>query len=100
MAHHCGRNAHAEYRHHPRAQTRPRARPGDRGRDRGGVVTTVLLHGAWQGDRFLIRRAGVEGEIGVTGTEVRVRARLGLMYGVLKGTVEDEIRRQLDRHFT
>jgi len=65
-----------------------------------GLSQRFSLHGAWQGDRFLIRRAGVEGEIGVTGTEVRVRARLGLMYGVLKGTVEDEIRRQLDRHFT
>ncbi|HJU07825.1 MAG TPA: polyhydroxyalkanoic acid system family protein [Rhodanobacteraceae bacterium] len=57
------------------------------------------LHGAWEGDRFLIRRGGVDGEIAVGENEVRVRARLGLMYGMLKGTIEDEIRHQLDRHF-
>ena len=57
------------------------------------------LHGTWQGDRFLIRRGGVDGEIAVSEDDVRVRARLGLMYGMLKGTIEDEIRRQLDRHF-
>lgn len=57
------------------------------------------LHGDWQDDRFLIRRRGVDGEISVDEDEVRVRARLGMMYGMLKGTIEDEIRRQLDRHF-
>ena len=57
------------------------------------------LHGTWEGDRFLIRRSGVDGEISVGEDEVRVRARLGLMHGMLKGTIEEEIRRQLDRHF-
>jgi putative polyhydroxyalkanoate system protein len=57
------------------------------------------LHGTWEGNRFLIRRGGVDGEIRVEENEVRVRARLGLMYGVLKGAIEEEIRRQLDRHF-
>jgi putative polyhydroxyalkanoate system protein len=57
------------------------------------------LHGTWEGDRFLIHRGGVNGEIGVGEDEVRVRARLGLMHGMFKGAIEDEIRRQLERHF-
>ncbi len=59
----------------------------------------LSLQGIWEGDRFLIHRSGVDGEIAVTEDEVRVRARLGLMYGMLKGTIEDEILRQLDQHF-
>ena len=78
------------------------------GRERARAVTEEIvaelsarfqLQGTWQGDRFLIHRGGVQGEISVGEHEVRVRARLGLMYGMLKGVIEDEIRRQLDRHF-
>ncbi|MGH8212980.1 MAG: polyhydroxyalkanoic acid system family protein [Rhodanobacteraceae bacterium] len=64
-----------------------------------GLSQRFSLHGTWEGDRFLIRRGGVDGEIAVGEEQVRVRARLGLVYGMLKGTIEDEIRRQLDRHF-
>ena len=80
----------------------------DLGRDRARAVVAEIvsglssrfpLQGTWEGDRFLIRRGGVEGEIAVDDDEVRVRARLGLMYRMLKRTIEDEIRRQLDRHF-
>jgi putative polyhydroxyalkanoate system protein len=65
----------------------------------GKLSQRFPLNGTWHGDKFLISRSGIEGEISVREDEVQVRARLGLVYGMLKGTIEDEIRRQLDRHF-
>lgn len=59
----------------------------------------LALSGSWDGDRFLFRRNGVEGEIAIETDAIRVRARLGMVYAMLKGTIEDEIHRQLDRHF-
>jgi len=64
-----------------------------------GLSARLALSGSWDGDRFLFRRNGVEGEIAVGTDEIRVHARLGMVYAMLKGTIEDEIRRQLDRHF-
>ncbi len=78
------------------------------GRDRARAVAEEIvaglsarfpLHGTWEGNRFRLRRGGVSGEIAIGEDEIRVHARLGLMYGLLKGAIEDEIRRQLDRHF-
>ena len=57
------------------------------------------IDGSWEGDTLHVRRTGVEGSIEVGADRVRVRLRLGLMFGMLKGTIEDEIRRRLDQHF-
>ena len=64
-----------------------------------GLSSRLALSGSWEGERYLFRRSGVEGEIAVGMDEIRVHARLGMVYAMLKGTIEDEIRRQLDRHF-
>lgn len=64
-----------------------------------GLSSRLALSGSWEGERFLFRRSGVEGEITVGTDEIRVHARLGMVYAMLRGTIEDEIHRQLDRHF-
>lgn len=53
----------------------------------------------WDGDVLRFARSGVEGSIEVAKDRVRVQARLGLMLGLMKATIADEIRRQLDAHF-
>lgn len=53
----------------------------------------------WQGDTLNIRRSGVEGYIEVSENAVRMQARLGVMAGLLKGTIEQEIQRQFDEYF-
>lgn len=54
----------------------------------------------WQGDILHIRRSGVEGSIEVGDACVRMRAQLGLMAGMLKGAIEQEVQRQFDSHFS
>jgi len=53
----------------------------------------------WQGENLLVRRNGIEGRIEVGEDSVRMRAQLGLMVGMLKGTIEQEVQRQFDQHF-
>lgn len=57
------------------------------------------IESVWEGDTLRIRRAGVDGHIEVAADNVRVQARLGLMLGVFKARIEEEIRQQLDWHF-
>jgi len=53
----------------------------------------------WQGDTLLVRRGGIEGRIEVGDDNVRMQAQLGVMIGMLKGTIEQEIQKQFERHF-
>ena len=64
-----------------------------------GLSGKLGLRGAWEGNRFEFRRSGVDGEIAVAEDEIRVRVHLGMVHSLLKGAIEDEILRRLDRHF-
>ena len=53
----------------------------------------------WQGNALLVRRGGIEGRIEVGDDNVRMHAQLGVVVGMLKGTIEQEIQKQFERHF-
>lgn len=53
----------------------------------------------WKGNTLHFARSGVDGFIAVSGDEVHVSARLGLLLTPLKPTVEAEIQRKLDKYF-
>lgn len=53
----------------------------------------------WQGHVLHFSRSGVEGTLHVTGEEVRIDARLGLLLGFLKGRIEAEVEENLDKLF-
>jgi len=53
----------------------------------------------WDGDVINFERPGVHGQIAVTGEEIHVQARLGLMLALLKGPIEMEVTRYLREHF-
>jgi len=54
---------------------------------------------AWEGDTLHFQRSGVDGHIKVTKAEVHVYAELGFLLGMMKSMIEEEIGRQLDKHF-
>lgn len=53
----------------------------------------------WEGNTLGFERSGVSGAIAVAKGQVRVTAKLGLLLGALRGTVEREIHQYLDREF-
>lgn len=64
------------------------------------LVRRYAVQTQWEGDTLLVKRSGIEGRIEVGEDTVRMHARLGLMAGMLKGAIEDEVREQFDRHFS
>lgn len=63
------------------------------------IATKFGVHSEWQGDTLHFSRSGVDGHIQVDKSDVRVHARLGLLLGMMKPAIEQEIERQLDKHF-
>ena len=57
------------------------------------------IHYAWDGDHIHFERSGVDGTITVSDSEIRIKARLGLILMFLKPRVEDEIVSYLTEHF-
>ena len=53
----------------------------------------------WEDEAIHFERPGVSGRIDVGETELRIRARLGLMLMLLKDPIEREIIRYLETHF-
>ena len=53
----------------------------------------------WDDDIILFERPGVQGSITVAKQEIRIEAELGLLLMMLKGRIEEEIRRYLRTHF-
>jgi putative polyhydroxyalkanoate system protein len=53
----------------------------------------------WNGNSLEFSRSGVDGSISLSKGEVHVVANLGFMLGMLKGSIESEIHRYLDREF-
>lgn len=54
---------------------------------------------AWDGDTLAFERSGVHGQIELGKGEVRVVANLGFLMMALKGPIESEIHKVLDREF-
>lgn len=57
------------------------------------------LQTRWQGDVLAFTRRGVSGEITLQPGRVHVRAELGFPLAMMRGAIEDEIRRQIQRKF-
>ena len=53
----------------------------------------------WKGNTLQFNRSGVDGQIAVTGKDVRVLVRLGFLLFALKGSIEREIDRVIDEQF-
>ena len=53
----------------------------------------------WSGDHIHFERPGVDGTITVRDSEIRIKARLGLVLMFLKGRIEQEIVSYLTEHF-
>jgi putative polyhydroxyalkanoate system protein len=53
----------------------------------------------WQGHVLHFSRSGVDGTLHVSGEEVRIHARLGLLLGFLKARIEAEVEENLDKLF-
>ncbi|HEX6612767.1 MAG TPA: polyhydroxyalkanoic acid system family protein [Rhodanobacteraceae bacterium] len=63
------------------------------------LIRRYAVQTQWEGDTLLVKRSGIEGRIEVGEDRVRMHARLGLMVGMLKGTIEDAVRRQFEQYF-
>ncbi|MCB1568908.1 MAG: polyhydroxyalkanoic acid system family protein [Xanthomonadales bacterium] len=55
---------------------------------------------AWNGDTLEFERPGVNGEIQLHPHEVRVQVNLGFLLMALRGPIESEIQRHLEREFS
>ncbi len=54
----------------------------------------------WNGDTLEFQRPGVNGEIELIPKQVHVRVNLGFLLMALRGPIESEIHRQLEREFS
>ena len=57
------------------------------------------INWSWSGDHIHFDRPGVDGSITVRESEIRIKARLGLVLMFLKGRIENEIVSYLSEHF-
>lgn len=83
---------------HPHSYSRDEAREAvirvaDRIQERFAVGCT------WDEDTLEFRRSGVDGEIHVQDEEIHVTVNLGFLLMTLRGPIETEIRRYLEREF-
>ena len=53
----------------------------------------------WEDEVIHFERPGVNGQISVQDSELRIQANLGFMLMMLKGPIEQEIVRYLEEHF-
>ena len=53
----------------------------------------------WDGNTLAFSRSGAKGTIKVLKTEVHIHAELGFLMAALKGVIEGEITRKLDKEF-
>ena len=85
--------------HHPHTKTRKQARAAvTRVADK--IQERFEVGCAWNEDTLEFTRAGVNGEIRVLGEEIHVLVNLGFLLSALRGPIESEIRRYLEREFT
>lgn len=58
------------------------------------------IHSAWAGDTLEFHGSGVKGHIGLARDEVHFNAHLGFPVSMFAGSIEAEIRKQLDKEFS
>ena len=54
----------------------------------------------WDGDAIDFRRPGLDGRIALETDEVRVTAKLGFLLSAMRGAIEGEVRRALEKRFS
>ncbi|HEX7348590.1 MAG TPA: polyhydroxyalkanoic acid system family protein [Rhodanobacteraceae bacterium] len=84
--------------HHPHALGKQRCRMAVEAAIHDLAARFELGDLAWQGDTLAFARPGVEGRLSVSDTDAHVWLQLGPLLGLLRGTIEAEVRRQLDLH--
>jgi putative polyhydroxyalkanoate system protein len=57
------------------------------------------LRYAWDGDRCAFERPGLEGEMVVGASDVRLECNLGFLLGAIKPAIEREVHREFDERF-
>ena len=62
------------------------------------VCAKYGLRREWRGNVLHFRRGGVDGLIDIGSATIHIRAELGLMLGMLKTAIHNEIERELDAH--
>ena len=63
------------------------------------LETKLGVKGVWQGDVLVLERQGVKGSLVLSQGVVDVELTLGLMLTPMKGQIEAEVNKQLDRYF-
>ncbi|MDX1571068.1 MAG: polyhydroxyalkanoic acid system family protein [Xanthomonadales bacterium] len=53
----------------------------------------------WEDDAIHFSRLGVHGTMRIDPENIEIHAHLGFLLAMLKGTIEEEIRKELDQHF-
>lgn len=53
----------------------------------------------WDGDTLVFERPGASGEITIDDSSIHIEAELGMLLALLRGRIEDEVRRYLADHF-
>jgi len=64
----------------------------------GKLTAKLGTECAWQGDTMTLQRQGVNGELVLSDGEVNIRLKLGMMLTPMKGQIEAEIQRQLEKY--
>lgn len=57
------------------------------------------MQSRWEGDTLHFTRSGVDGHIALEKDALHVTAQLGFMLSMMKGQIEEQIRRVLDEKF-
>ena len=52
----------------------------------------------WEGNTLKFARAGATGHIAVGESDLEVEVKLGILLSALRGTVEGNLRQELDKH--
>lgn len=62
------------------------------------LANKLQVQSKWSGDVLSFERPGAKGQVTVSDNDVHVRVDLGLMLRPLKGAVEAQIQKYLDRY--
>lgn len=85
--------------HHPHSLAAPQARESVQ-----HIAETLAqrfgVNYAWHGDDLQFERSGIDGRVSLLPGALRVTAKLGFLFGAMKGPIEHEIRRVLDERFS
>jgi putative polyhydroxyalkanoate system protein len=65
-----------------------------------GLAAEYALRTEWHGNTLRFHRSGVDGQVHVTGSEIRLEVTLGLLLIPLKGKLIGYIERNIDKVLT